>query len=318
MKKRVKQFIKHALWRTVPQLSRRWWIRPAPQEFCIGIYTGVSPFCLVSAKHVSNPVLTRNSVTDVPAVCVADPFMCRAGNLWYMFFEVVNQITLKGEIGLAISENGMQWKYQQIVLAEPFHLSYPYVFEWQNEYYMIPEGGRGDGVSLYKSANFPVQWSRIATLLKGERFVDSSIFRYHDRWWLLTDTGGEAKSPVLRLYFAEELTGPWFEHPDNPLLEENPHVCRPSGRVLILNDKPIRFAQDVFPIYGSKVSAFEIVEITVNTYEERQIGTECVLTSGDDNWNSGGMHHIDAHLLSDRTWMACVDGFRFHDSISSR
>jgi hypothetical protein len=37
----------------------------------------------------------------------------------------------EGEIGLATSEDGLKWDYKQVVLNEPFHLSYPYVFEWQ-------------------------------------------------------------------------------------------------------------------------------------------------------------------------------------------
>ena len=63
-----------------------WW----PQVWAIGIYTGESPLDLTSAQNISNPVLTRESVTDVSAVFVADPFMLRANHVWHMFFEVMN------------------------------------------------------------------------------------------------------------------------------------------------------------------------------------------------------------------------------------
>ena len=39
-----------------------------------------------------------------------------------------------------------------IVLAEPFHLSYPYVFEWQGSHYMIPESGAAKSVRLYRAS----------------------------------------------------------------------------------------------------------------------------------------------------------------------
>src|SRR5690348_9959234 len=94
----------------------------------IGIYAGGSPLGLGAPRNLRNPVLSREHVSDVPAVFVADPFMISARDAWYMFFEVLNWRTDKGEIGLATSEDGMAWHYQQIVLAEPFHLSYPYVF----------------------------------------------------------------------------------------------------------------------------------------------------------------------------------------------
>src|SRR5437016_1587707 len=104
----------------------------------IGIYSGESPFHLDATQGLSNPVLTRESVNDVSARFVADPFMILVDDIWHMFFEVLNQQTNKGEIGLATSDTGHVWVYQQIVLTEQFHLSYPYVFEWDGEYYMTP------------------------------------------------------------------------------------------------------------------------------------------------------------------------------------
>ena len=69
------------------------------------------------------------------------------------------------------------------------------------------------------------------------------------------------------------------------------------------------YLEDVFPVYGSKVRAFEIDELSLTTYNERQVGREAVLGAGKVEWNSGGMHHIDAHMLDDGKWIACVDGW---------
>ena len=65
--------------------------------------------------------------------------MVRMKDVWYLFFEVMNSKSGKGEIGLAISKDCRAWTYQNIVLKEEFHLSYPYVFESDGDYYMIPE-----------------------------------------------------------------------------------------------------------------------------------------------------------------------------------
>jgi len=43
------------------------------------------------------------------------------------------------KIGMAKSRNGLAWQYQQSILREPFHLSYPHVFRWQGDYFMTPE-----------------------------------------------------------------------------------------------------------------------------------------------------------------------------------
>jgi len=121
----VKQVINRMLGRRRPVSQRA-----KRQIWSIGIYVGKSPFELGPAHQVNHPVLTRDSVTDVRASFVADPFMLKFDRTWYMFFEVMNRQSCKGEIGLAMSRDAFHCSYQPIVLREPFHLSYPYVFEW--------------------------------------------------------------------------------------------------------------------------------------------------------------------------------------------
>ena len=285
------------------------YVARADQEFSIGIVQGDAPLTFNSARLLPSPVLTRRDVRDVPAAFVADPFMWNTGNKWYMFFEVMNGLRHKGEIGLATSENGVRWKYQRIVLAEPFHLSYPYVFEWQNDYYLIPEALEGGGIRLYKATEFPFRWSYVGNLLDEGRYLDSSIFRYQDRWWLYTASPEEDGSLTLRLYYSSELLGDWHEHPASPIVSDDFHVARPAGRVVIIEGRPIRFTQDVFSVYGNQVRAFEVLELSETTYRERQLDVSPVLQAGDSDWNSGGMHHIDLHTLSSGAWIACVDGF---------
>jgi hypothetical protein len=273
----------------------------------IGIYSGDSPFQLAPAGGVSNPVLTNQDVPCVPAEFVADPFMIRVRGVWHMFFEVMNQQTKRGEIGLATSADVLRWAYQQIVLTEEFHLSYPYVFEWQGEYYLIPETLLANAVSLYKAQSFPTRWSYVGPLIEGS-CADPSIFYFDNRWWLFTCTT-PYQHDSLRLYFAEELLGPWREHPASPIIEHDKRRARPGGRVVILGDKVIRFSQDCLPSYGSQVRAFEISQLTPTSYVETEHERSPVLTASGSGWNGVGMHHLDAHLLPDGKWLACVDGF---------
>ena len=76
-------------------------------EWSIGIYEGNSSLNFYDSKHIKNPVLTKESVTDVQASFVADPFMVRENNTCYMFFEVMNRRTHHADIGLATSEDGL-------------------------------------------------------------------------------------------------------------------------------------------------------------------------------------------------------------------
>jgi len=220
----------------------------------------------------------------------------------------MNAETKKGEIGLATSNDGLNWTYQQIVLNEPFHLSYPYVFEFENEFFMLPETLGAGAVCLYKAGEFPSRWSCAARLLEG-RFADPSLFHFNDQWWLFV-CSTPYQHDTLRLYFANALTGPWSEHPKSPLVSNDKRRARPAGRVIEFNNRLIRFAQDCVPQYGSSVRAFEIRELTANSYTEVEIEHSPILKASGNGWNASGMHHIDAHRLQDAQWLACVDGTR--------
>lgn len=299
---------KQLLWRLAPPVYRRIQGRE-PQEFAIGIAIGDSPWSVRLPRSIANPVLTRDDVTDVPATFVADPFMCEHDGRWYLFFEVLNHLNHRGEIGVAVSPSPdtTAWKYERIVLAEPYHLSYPYVFEWQGSHYMIPESGAARSVRLYRASEFPLRWEWVGNLLEGRRYADSSILYYSGKWWLFADTGPDGTSPELRLYFADELLGPWHEHPSSPL-RDDPHLSRPAGRVVVADGRPVRFAQDIYPVYGSSVSAFAVTKLTATEYEEQRLTDRPILAAGDAPWNRYGMHHIDPHLRRDGSWIACVDG----------
>lgn len=52
----------------------------------------------------------------------------------YMFFENKNVITMQGDIGVARSnDNGVNWEQLGVVLDEDWHLSHPYVFNYNHQ-----------------------------------------------------------------------------------------------------------------------------------------------------------------------------------------
>lgn len=280
-------------------------------EWSIGLYSGPSPLSLSPLDHPQNPVITRIDVTDVAAGFVADPFMIIADKTWYMFFEVWNRRRGCGEIGLAVSGDGRRWTYRQIVLTEPFHLSYPYVFEWSGTYYMVPESYKAGAVRLYRAVDFPLRWQLERILLQGETLLDPSVFRYKHRWWMFLETDPNFHWDTLRLFYANELAGPWKEHVKSPIVSRNPHTARPAGRVLVLNDRIIRFAQDCYPHYGMEVRPFEVTELTHDGYFERELPESPLLTASGRGWNAVGMHHIDVCQENATNWIACVDGHSY-------
>ncbi len=242
-------------------------------------------------------------MTDMLARFVADPFMVRENSGWYMFFEVLNKPSDLGAIGLAASDDGINWLYQQIVLKAPFHLSYPYVFKWQNAHYMLPESRQSGAVKLYKADLFPTKWTFVRDLIVGS-YAEPSIIHKDGIWWLFVLRGFD----TLALFYADELIGPWVQHPASPLAVGNKQIARPGGRLIVHDGKVIRYAQDCLPEYGRSLRAFQIDTLTKTDYAEHELPDSPILTASGSGWNAAGMHHIDPHQLSETEWIACVDG----------
>lgn len=286
---------------------------PCRDYYSISIYKGSSPLDLEPAAGVTNPVLKGSDVTDIPSTYVADPFMIRDGAMWHMFFEILPEEVEKGLIGLASSEDGLKWNYRQVVLDEPFHLSYPFVFESEGEHYMVPESHQDQTVRLYRAVDFPTRWEHVGNLLEGEEFVDCTPFFHQDRWWLFAGCGSlPFRADMLRLFHSEQLTGPWVEHRQSPIVSGNPQIARPGGRVVAWGDRVFRFTQDCHPRYGLRVRAFEIHELSIDHYRESPAMDDPILHEvPGGGWNSSGMHHVDPHRLEDGSCLACVDGWKW-------
>lgn len=288
---------------------------PAPRNkalWAIGIFAGSSPLALREDPAFPGAAITREDVTDVPTAFVADPFLAAVDGTWHMFFELLNRRNGRGEIGLATSSDLASWTYQRVVLAEPFHLSYPQVIEWNGAHYMIPESHQTRTIRLYRGDPFPTRWTLVHTLLSGGVFSDATLFRHDGRWWMLAETSEPRAHDTLRLYHAEELDGPWSEHPASPVVAGDPRRARPAGRVITSDGALLRFAQDCRPRYGMAVNAYEITELTPTTFAERPAVDGPVLRGSgvEDAWNGSRMHHLDAHRVGEGRWVAAVDGAR--------
>ena len=282
-------------------------------NWSIGLYRGETPFN-ISGDGVKNPIITADDITDVEARFVADPFIMRYKEKYYLFFEIFLKENKKGVIGVAVSDNGMDWKYSGVILEEPFHLSYPYVFKYNNNVYMIPESGQANAVFLYKANidEFPSKWVRVKKIIDGY-FEDSSILEYDGKFWLFGQTD-KGKYDRLELWFSDNLEGEWKEHPKSPIINGDPNIARPGGRIIKYNNKIYRFSQDDYPSYGYQVWASEIITLTTTEYEEKLL-KDPVIKAKDEwshdifgAWNELGMHQMDPMKMDGDGWVVAVDG----------
>jgi len=292
--------------RIARQVWPRGYLRLAgmPPDWSIGLLEGSSPFDLHAHGAVPSPVIRSADVADVPALLVADPFALHLDGRWHVYFEVVNARSAKGEIALATSTDLRAWTYEGVVLSEPFHLSYPFVFEWDGALHMVPETWESGTVRLYRATRSPADWELVDVLLRGPVLLDSTLVRHRDRWWMFSETNASHGYDTLRLFGADRLTGPWQEHPLSPIVRGDARIARPAGRVVEHADALVRYTQDCHGRYGQRVRAFEIHELSPDRYAEHPVD----LRLHPGSWGVTAMHHVDAHRLRNGRWLAFVDG----------
>ncbi len=113
----------------------------------------------------------------------ADPFIISDANENYVFLE---EMTYGGKgriICMHLNAKGETINVQPVI-EKPFHLSYPFLIQHDETWYMIPESSENNTVDLYECVGFPYQWKLRKNLLSGIKALDSTIVRHNEKFWL--------------------------------------------------------------------------------------------------------------------------------------
>jgi hypothetical protein len=274
------------------------------KKYSIGIYEGDNIFDLKPLKN--NPVLTKFDVNDVRASFVADPFVIKENDLYYFFFEVKSKRKRDiGEIGLAISEDLKHFEYQKIVIKENFNLSYPFVFKFKNEFFIILESGENRDLRLYKANNFPFEWKLERVVFENRRFADPTLLFLDNKIYLFVTN---MENDSLEIYISTDLKN-FTPHKKNSFYKGDKSKNRNGGRIFIDDDKTIyRFVQNCSNYYGEKVDMYKITKIDEDDFEEEFVKT--ILSPTKSGWNANQMHQIDI-IKENNKYKAVVDGGSF-------
>ncbi len=96
----------------------------------------------------------------------ADPQIIERNGLYYVFIEELMYRDHKGRIAVLTIDKDGNASEPQTVLERPYHLSYPFLFEWEGELFMIPETSAAETIEVYRCDRFPDQWSLERVLMK--------------------------------------------------------------------------------------------------------------------------------------------------------
>jgi hypothetical protein len=201
----------------------------------------------------------------------ADPFVIRKNEKVFIFVEEFIYRLNKGHIALLELDKTGNLLQAKKIIEKPYHMSYPFIFEHQNNYYMIPETYMNKTIALYKCEKFPENWSLVMNLMENIKAMDSTILFYNDKWWLFTAINESSNFPdymELFLYYSDDIfSTDWKPHPDNPIVSDIRNA-RPAGKIFIYDKKIYRPSQDCSGRYGRAFNLNQIVTLTETTYEE--------------------------------------------------
>ena len=201
----------------------------------------------------------------------ADPFPIEKDGKSYIFLEDYPFDRGKGLISY-VEVTAAGPSTPKVALEQPYHLSYPFIFEHQGEIYMVPESLECRRVDLYRAVNFPDVWTLEKTLIDDIAAVDPTILFHNGKVWLFV-SGVASKHSIneeLFLFYADSLHGEWTPHPCNPIVSDV-RRARPAGRVFVKDGELIRPAQDCAPEYGRAVCFNQIEVLTETEYREKPI-----------------------------------------------
>jgi len=198
---------------------------------------------------------------------LADPFGQMIDETLFIFCEKFDMDAGYGELA-TIEMKNMVYSNPKIFFTElKCHLSYPYIFNYQGETYLVPESRQNRSILLYKAEKFPEKWIQVNTIAKDINASDSTIFYYNDMWWLMYTDQSIGEHSSLCILYSESLFGQWKSHSGNPV-KQDIRSARPAGTPFIKDNILYRPSQDCSRIYGGKIVINKVKILTPSQYLE--------------------------------------------------
>jgi hypothetical protein len=206
----------------------------------------------------------------------ADPHVIEDGGCHHVFFEDASCGSGIGHIAL-LSDNGNgDFTPPKAVLRKPYHLSYPFVFQWREDWYLLPESAANRTVELYRCIRFPDEWEFQHNLLEDVEAYDSTLVEHGGRWWLfanIREHPGASSWDELHVFHSDSpVCRSWQAHRENPVLSDVT-CARPAGRLFAENGRLFRPSQNSSGRYGRALQFNEVIELSERRYAERAVET---------------------------------------------
>jgi len=215
-------------------------------------------------------------INNLPNRFFADPFVITKDERTVCYVEDYDYRSKKGCITAIEIIDNTSYRVLGPVIEEPFHMSFPFIFKHEKDLYMIPETHQSNSIRLYKCVEFPSKWVYQKDILDNVSAVDSMIFEYEGKWWLLTNMVPKMNSgnfsQLFAYYNSHPLSNEWIAHERNPIIFDS-SIGRNGGLLDSEDDFPVRVRQKQgFNSYGASLSIAKITNLSTSSFREQEIG----------------------------------------------
>ncbi len=233
----------------------------------------------------------------------ADPFPIESEGTYYIFMEEFLYSIMKAHISVIEMDSDGRWKQPVKVLERDYHLSYPFLFQWDGQLYMMPETKRNGTIELYRCKELPLKWEFDRVIMENVQAVDATLHEVGGIWWLFCNIGGRdfSSNDELHLFYAKTPFGPWTPHKLNPV-KSDVRSARPAGRLFNRDGNLYRPSQDCSVRMGGAIVMNRIVRLTPDDFKEESVARI------DPTWRKG---ILGTHTINTAGKLTVLDGFTY-------
>lgn len=256
-------YTKKYLWRTNEMKKK---IKNFLHNFYKGAYA-------VGYRHTSDNITHFNSSQPFEVIeptlhrWFADSFPFVENGKEYIFVEILDDVNgEKGTIGVIDLQDNKGFVE---IINEPFHMSFPNVFKYGNDIYMMPETSESNQLRLYKAIEFPYKWRLESVLYDSVAVVDTVFLKADNELYAIGQKLPEKSNVLFKINTTE-----WKAELLN--LEGSYLDKRPAGNFINYENGTFHALQECGRVYGEYLHICKLDSFDGTTLNETEVGTYSV------------------------------------------
>lgn len=210
-----------------------------------------------------------------------------------------------GKLSLMTFDKYLRLVNNKLLLDTNSHLSFPFVITENNRTYIFPEARRSGKLSCYEfnAENETVTFLQDILELP---LLDSTVLKHDNLFWIFGTICDKGVADYrLKIFYSDNLLGPYTPHPGNPLREGMDGI-RSAGGFLNIDGVIYRPTQNCREEYGKSISIYKITDLTKTSFREEP---HMNIRINKHNRHNSGMHKI--HTINVLDDIILVDGMNW-------